>query len=77
MKKLSEKYNHIDTGITFELKYSTSIVNGVKSSNTVVIKPSENAIFRSQGFVFSNSTPETVIKIGKALLEIGKFVEKL
>ena len=70
MKKINETYIHEETGIQFDIKY-----DGEKKRTLIV--PNTSACRMEKGFVFNRSCADTIIKIGKALQEIGEFVEKL
>ena len=43
----------------------------------ITIKANQNSFRNGGEFVFKNSKAKTVIEIGRALLEIGEFVEGL
>jgi len=87
MKKLNETYIHEETNITFDVlfeeKESTNSYDGLipirdkKIVKKVKINSSKNDYRNNNGFVFNRSNPETITKIGRALLEIGEFCEKL
>jgi hypothetical protein len=70
MKKINETYLHEDTGIQFDVEYK-------ENKKILKIKPSFNGYKNNTSFVFNHSNPETVIKIGKALLDIGNFCKEL
>jgi hypothetical protein len=71
MKKINETYLNEATGIQFDIEYK----NGEKK---VRITPVPNSYKDSDlGFIFNRSKPETIIKIGQTLLEIGNFCEEL
>lgn len=87
MKKINESYLHEETGMTFEVEYvehSTGVNFIGEPSPWVYIKkvkimPSTQSgwVRGDKGFVFNRSNPETIKRIGQALLEIGEFTEKL
>lgn len=64
MKLLSTQYLHEKTGITFEIEF-----NGDNKRIKLKTKYGDN------NFMFTNSQPKTLIKIGEAILEIGEFCE--
>lgn len=87
MRKINESYLHEETGIMFDVEWvehSTGVNFIGEPSPKVYIKkvkimPSAQSgwVRGDKGFVFNRSKPETIKKIGQALLEIGEFVEKL
>ena len=82
MRKINETYQHEGTGIEFEIEFSTVFDNlnePNKTEKKVKIMPSANSgwVRGDKGFVFNRSKPEVIQKIGRALLEIGEFCEKL
>jgi hypothetical protein len=85
MKKLNETYVHEETGITFDVQYETKEMYPVgldvekRTTKKIQIQPSGQSgwVRGDKGFVFNRSKAETIKKIGKALLEIGEFCEKL
>lgn len=85
MRKINESYLHEETGMTFDIEYEEKVGNLYLNGETkivtkkVKIMPSAQSgwVRGDKGFVFNRSKPETIKMIGKALLEIGEFVEKL
>lgn len=77
MIKVNEKYRHEETGIEFSVTFYNN-GDGAVATKDVVIVPSKMSHFGDTGgFVFSHSNSDTVIKIGKALTEIGEFIQNL
>ena len=81
MLKINETYKHEGTGITFSVEFEETF-NPTTDADTVIkkkvnIASSPNEYRNGNGFVFKHSKPEVITKIGKALLEIGEFCEKL
>lgn len=81
MRKINETYLHEETGISFEVEYEKNIELRDENpvNKRVKILPSGVGVIglNKQSFVFSRSKPEMVIKIGQALLDIGKFCNTL
>jgi hypothetical protein len=71
MIKINETYRHEESGIQFDVKYQEPY----GTNKRVLVVPSYGRM--EQGFVFNRSDPKTIIKIGKALQEIGEFVSEL
>ena len=81
MLKINETYKHEETAITFDVEFEEKYpVGGEKEIRKKVrVMPSDSSgwVRGDKGFVFNKSKPETITKIGKALLEIGEFCEEL
>ena len=75
MKKINETYIHETTGIKFDIETEYNVSGGTRKRVRIDSNP---ASYKNiDGFVFNRSSPETIIKIATALLEIGEFTEKL
>lgn len=91
MIKINEVYIHEATGIEFNVSFAhgeqvictdalcSRDCNRHGPAKRVVITPSNHSGWSngSKGFVFQGSKPEMISKVGRALTEIGEFVEKL
>lgn len=81
MIKLNETYQYKenDLEIKFDVEYAYKDGTLNPPTKKVRIEPSQQSGWSSgqKGFVFNRSSPATINKIGQALLDIGKFVEKL
>ncbi len=75
MKKINETYQHEETGIHFNVEWNYNV--DLDCQKKVKIIPSKNNYKLEKGFIFDRSKTITIINIGRALLEIGEFVEKL
>lgn len=76
MKLLSQKYQHKETGIEFEVWFEEKWVD-TEHPMDVIKKIRVDSKAEQGKFIFNKSSSETLIKIGTAIREIGEFVSKL